>query len=43
MIGYHSSLWLVVVLLALTAGLAAAVWSATRGRTPTPARPRRPR
>jgi hypothetical protein len=43
MIGYGNGFWLVLVLLALTAGLAGALWHATRGGTPAPARSRRPR
>ena len=39
---YQVSGWLVVALLALTSGLAVALYKATRG-TATPARSRRPR
>jgi hypothetical protein len=39
---YHVSAWLVLALLALASGLAAALYKATRG-TATPARSRRPR
>jgi hypothetical protein len=43
MIGYDHGFWLVLVLLVLTAGLAGALWHATRGGTPTAVRSRRPR
>ena len=43
MIGYEGSIWLVAVLLALTIGLAVALYKATRAAGPAPARPRRPR
>jgi hypothetical protein len=40
---YEVSAWLVVALLALASGLAVALYVATRGRTATAARSRRPR
>jgi hypothetical protein len=43
MIGYPGSVWLVIVLLALAAGLTGALLKATREDAPTPVRSRRPR
>jgi hypothetical protein len=40
-IGYDGSLWLVIVLLALAFGLTGALYAATRGQPPEPARSRR--
>jgi len=42
MLGDHGSFWLVVVLLALTLGLAGALFTATRAGHPAPIRDRRP-
>jgi hypothetical protein len=41
--GYIGDVWLVAILLALTLGLASALYMATRGTTPPPVRARRTR